>query len=137
MNFLLLCCQHARGAVFVASERPTDNNRTAMSSRMNLLAAIAIALVIRLLISWFSYGTNDVATWQEFGNAIRANGLTDSYRNLPKLNHPPIPAYWAALATWITVSNDAWFPFVFRIPAILADVASCVILALIWQKRAG
>jgi hypothetical protein len=96
---------------------------------------LLLALSIRLLISWFSYGTNDITTWHDFGRAIYTDGLSEAYRSLPKLNHPPIPAYWSAIAYSLTRDHDSFFPFVFRIPAILADVGSCLILALIWQRR--
>jgi hypothetical protein len=105
-------------------------------NRVALIALVALGLLARLALSWISYGTNDVTTWQHFAESIRSDGLAESYRTISKLNHPPLAAWWAAAALGIAERSHLSFGFVFRLPAIAADAAACLILARIWQRRA-
>jgi hypothetical protein len=104
--------------------------------RINLTAVVLFALLLRFSISWISYGTNDITTWLDFARAIHDGGLVYAYRVLPQLNHPPLAALWAAAALSLARHSDQHFAFIFRIPAMLADAGSCLLLVLIWQRRA-
>jgi Gpi18-like mannosyltransferase len=116
---------------------PTEGTRSPIGLVSICVALVALGLFARLGISLTSYGTNDVTTWHRFAEAIRSHGLVESYRTLSKLNHPPLAAMWAALAGGISERAHLPFGFIFRLPAIAADAAACVILALVWRRRAG
>jgi Gpi18-like mannosyltransferase len=74
-----------------------------------------------------------------------ANDQAYNTHGLPQFNHPPIPAYWAMIAYELTKNSTytahqdsvSAFPFVFRIPDILADALSCWLLYRIGSSRAG
>jgi hypothetical protein len=82
-----------------------------------------------------SIGTNDILTWRKFAGAAHEQGLVAAYRSVPELNHPPLPILWAAASLRIADATGVRFPFVFRLPSVLADVVSCVLLAHVWRRR--
>src|SRR5436190_15642256 len=98
-------------------------------------AVILFGLIARLIVSWISFGSNDPSILFDYGAVTDAHGLAGSYRTLPELNNPPLAAYWAALVYSLTEPDRRTFAFVFLLPGILADTASCILLALIWQNR--
>ena len=100
-----------------------------------VVLVIVVGLLIRLALSAASIGTNDILTWRKFAGAVHDQGLVASYQNIRELNHPPLPALWAAASLQIADASGLRFPFVFRLPSILADVVSCVLLAMIWRRR--
>jgi hypothetical protein len=117
------------------AERSTRSSRTSAVVVLLLLAAAGI--VVQLALSWISRGTEDVDAWQMFGRYIAEHGLLDMYRANQRFNHPPIPGYWAMLAVRISDATGVAFPFVFRLPAIAANVAACVVLCFVGRRRGG
>jgi Gpi18-like mannosyltransferase len=104
------------------------------------VALIALGIVLRLAIAVTSKGTNDAAAWLRFGDEINQHGLIETYRSDRDFNHPPIPAYWAALCAQISGSedsplHDSIFTIVFKLPVIVADCAGIYLLWLIWRSR--
>lgn len=94
---------------------------------------IAVGTLIRLALASISRGSDDAILWEGFAKLVRDNGLLNAYRMESMLNHPPLPVLWARFA----LTADWAFPFVMKMPAIFADAGSCIILARLWQKRAG
>src|SRR5690349_1960426 len=100
-----------------------------------IVVVIVVGLMIRLALSAASIGTNDILTWRKFAGSVHDRGLVNSYRTIAELNHPPLPALWAAASLRIADATGVRFPFVFRLPALIADIGSCVLLAVIWRRR--
>ena len=98
---------------------------------------IAIGFAARLVVSWHSIGTNDAGAWERFARGVEARGLRDAYGRFPSLNHPPLPVLWAGAALGVARGTGASFEFVFKLPAILADAASCALLLRIVGSRCG
>jgi hypothetical protein len=103
-----------------------------------LLASLTVlGFLVRLAISCISLGSNDQESFRWFGALAITTGPF-AYHLEPVLNHPPIPLVWAAMALLLSVPTDgAAFPFLFRLPAIFADVGSCILLYRIWTARGG
>lgn len=101
-----------------------------------LVALTALGLLARLILSAVSFGTNDAISWRWFAALTVCTGPS-AYGLEPVLNHPPIPVLWSILSLGITALTDAPFPFVFRLPAIVADAGSCLLLWRVWRGRAG
>src|SRR5436190_14595833 len=90
------------------------------------LPLVALALILRVVLMYFSWGSNDATTWEERGWRIVNLGLLQTYSIDRDFNHPPLPAYWSAVAYRLThhpgsapePPNDRklgiTFPFVFK-----------------------
>src|SRR5688572_693796 len=103
-----------------------------------LLILAALGIVARLLIAWMSYGTNDAVSFWEFAVQINEHGLLWMYRNVPLFNHTPLIGYWALGAMKLTAeAAPERFPFVFKLPAIAADVLAAYVLWRIGSGRGG
>jgi hypothetical protein len=92
-----------------------------------------IALVLKLVIAFNSFGTNDVVTFYHFGKALNENGLEWTYLHSMYFNHPPLIAYY--LRGIYALSEQRWcqdigvhFPFLLRLPGIIADFLVVLVL---------
>lgn len=118
---------------------PTRSHR--LHPFISALFALTLAgVAARLLLSWHSLGSDDWRTWERFATKISDGGLFWAYAWDRDLNHPPLPALWSAAAldlshTQVARGLGASFPFIFRLPMILADAGTCVLLWRIWRGR--
>jgi hypothetical protein len=101
--------------------------------RQLVIAAAGIALVLKLAIAWNTMGTNDVVSFYHFGRSLSANGLEATYRHDLAFNHPPLTSdfiraiYRADHLPWMHDHGVA-FPFLLRLPGILADFVVVLVL---------
>ena len=103
-----------------------------------IIAAALIALLLKLAIAFNTFGTNDVVTFYQFGKALNENGLEWTYRHSISFNHPPLTAYYLRTIYQLDHQpffreNGIAFPFLLRLPGILADLV--VIFALLSFAR--
>lgn len=110
------------------------------------LVVAALGIGLRFWLALNTWGTNDADTWCVFGHYINRWGLFFTMTWEKQLNHPPLPVYWAMVAyrcvtpahLWeIESARPVWFPALFKLPMILADVGVCWLLYRIWQRRSG
>lgn len=114
-----------------------------------LLILILMGFAVRLLISWFSIGTNDAYNIPAFGRYIFENGIFGVYSyfnginvyfggingfQVYLMNHPPLMGLWFSLSIGIGELMDCCFRFVFRLLPILADAGTCYILYKIFSN---
>ena len=92
-----------------------------------LLIALGIATLVKLVLATVTIGTNDVATWRVFADNVMLCGecayqlpgrLGDSF------NHPPFIIHFLKLIG----PSTGWFPFWLRLPAILADIGTVLLV---------
>lgn len=102
-----------------------------------LLSAGILGLAGRIVISYFSIGTNDATAWLMFAERITGTGLTDLYRTHEPFNHPPLMGLWSYLALKLTYHFPLHFFFMFRLPGIIMDVLVALGLYSIWETRKG
>ena len=101
-----------------------------------VVAAALVALVLKLLIALNTEGTNDVIYFHRFARDLTQHGLEWTYRNQSKFNHPPLTSYflrgiYSLRAIRAIQENDLPFPFLLRLPGIIADfVVVLLMLAL-------
>ncbi len=96
------------------------------------LAAFAIKIILALR----TYGTNDVYRWELF--ALGSHWLGGSvYRMAWDMNHPPSVVHFLRLIEWLTRVTGLPFPFLLRLPGILADAGSVWLAAKILGPRAA
>lgn len=94
------------------------------------IGVCVVGLIIRLVVSGVSIGSNDTPTWMRFGLLVHQHGLPQAYHHDTLLNHPPIPTLWAAGAYAMTWWEPHPFGFLMRLPAIAGDLLTSLLL---WQ----
>jgi uncharacterized membrane protein len=125
-----------------------DFEKSVIRSRFELcvIGAALVALFLKLVIAYSTLGTNDAVTFYGFARSLSDHGLEWTYRqgvvwlaSAPIFNHPPITAYFLrfihGLAHDETLrSVGITFPFLLRVPGIIADFVVVLVLLLIWRK---
>ena len=111
-----------------------------------IIAALA-SFLLKLAIAYNTFGTNDVFTFYAFARSLSDHGLEWTYRHgtvwlssSASFNHPPITAYFlrgiyhlAQLESFRSLGLT--FPFLLRLPAILADFGVVLVLVRILKKN--
>ncbi len=98
-----------------------------------IVAALA-ASIAKILIAYYTLGTNDVLIFYSFGQALAKDGLERTYQSTIFFNHPPLTAYF--LRAIFHLHNSPLFrdvglfnfPFLLRLPGIVADFLVVVLL---------
>lgn len=115
---------------------PVERSRAAIW----VVSAAAIALVLKLLIAFSTIGTNDVVMFYRFSHELMRHGLEWTYRNDLLFNHPPLIAYFLRAICAFSERPFAQeigltFPFLLRLPGIIADFLVVVTLLRIRQQK--
>ncbi|HZB96412.1 MAG TPA: glycosyltransferase 87 family protein, partial [Herpetosiphonaceae bacterium] len=94
-----------------------------------IVAALLVALGLKLHIALTTVGTNDVPTWQRFTHEVTTLGGLATYRVDRDMNHPPFMVL--ALRGIHAAEQHTALPFRFwiRLPAIIADVVTLLLVA--------
>jgi len=109
--------------------------RSARETPEAWLVALAAVLgtALKLWLDLTTIGVSDVVLFYQFSQYILANGTVTIYRDIPIYNHPPLVSSFLWLLGVLTLRAPRLFPFLLRLPAILADVGSTIIL---WKLAA-
>jgi len=95
--------------------------------KRSLLIAIGIATLVKLVLAVVTIGTNDVPTWRAFAdNAILCGGCAYQFPAPygDPFIHPPFIIHFLKLIG----TSTTWFPFWLRLPAILADIGTVLVV---------
>ena len=92
-----------------------------------LFVAVFAATLVKLLLAWFTLGTNDIATWRTFAdNAVRCGScayyLPGPYGD--PFNHPPFIILFLK-----SIAALSPFPFWLRLPSIIADIVTVFLVS--------
>ena len=104
-----------------------------------VVIAAAIALLLKVIIAFNTFGTNDVVSFYQFALSLHLHGLEQTYGNDIAFNHPSLVAHFLEVIYKLAQlpsfeRNGITFPFLLRLPGIVADfVVVCALLAL--RKR--
>ncbi len=96
----------------------------------SLVLATVLALVVKLVLALTTIGTNDVLRWETFLTHAQLYGGIGLYHRIGYFNHPPFMVHVLHLMAFMTSLTSLSFPFWLRLPAILADIGS---LILVWS----
>jgi hypothetical protein len=111
------------------------------SCSMWILGLALVATCLKLLIAYNTIGTNDAISFYVFARSLHDHGLQWTYLRGaewlapgPIFNHPPLTAYYLQFIVKLAAnhtfeSNGFTFPFLLRIPGIVADFI--VVLAVL------
>lgn len=108
-----------------------------VARRIVFWALVATLVAVRVLVAVESTGTNDILFWNTFAGQIAAHGISWVYSNVHIFNHPPLMGYWARAALALSKGTSIGFPIVFKIPFVLADIGSGLVLWRVWTLRSG
>ena len=92
-------------------------------------------LLASMLVLMVSQGSNDIVTWFAFGRAIEDHGLGELYRTNRLFNHPPLMGYYSWLTMRLSDASGLPFAWLFKLPSLVANGVTAVVLARIWQAR--
>ena len=98
-----------------------------------ILGLALIAFAAKLTIAYNTLGTNDAINFYGLAKALSDHSLEWCYQHSRYLNHPPLVAYY--LRGIFALTEQTWaqqlgfhFPFLLRLPGIIADFLAVVIL---------
>jgi hypothetical protein len=104
---------------------------------LTLLVALALTgLCLRVFISWHSIGSNDAVNWYNSAQRIEQVGLVKSYAQDKYLNNPPLISLLVVQALKVSRAVSLPFPFLLRLPGIIGEVFSLVLIVLVgWRHK--
>jgi hypothetical protein len=101
-----------------------------------LVAAGIAGLLLRLVVSARSHGSNDINIWAGFCDKYREHGgLGWLYDVDASFNHPPLMGLMAVGLRAAARVLDTRFDFLFKLPEIAADVLAAVLVYRVWRPR--
>jgi uncharacterized membrane protein len=124
-----------------------EKSSTHANSSVRIIGAALVALFLKLIIAYNTFGTNDVATFYMFARSLNDHGLEWTYRNgviffsnFPVFNHPPLTAYYLQLVEALSRleffrSSGLTFPFLLRLPGIISDFVVVLVLVRLSQTN--
>jgi hypothetical protein len=115
-------------AARISSMNPTRDLRTTC-----ILALALVALTLKLTLAYNTIGTNDTVLFYGFARVLSQHSLEWTYHHSRYFNHPPLTAYYLRGIYFVT--EQRWcqdlgvhFPFLLRLPGIVADFFVVVVL---------
>lgn len=93
-----------------------------------LTTAVLLAFALKLSIAYTTYGTNDMTSWQRFAAVAHHVGGAALYRSEALFNHPPFMVHVLQVLVQLTYRTGIPFPFWLRLPAILADLVTVILV---------
>jgi uncharacterized membrane protein len=99
-----------------------------------------VGLVIKLVIAFNTFGSNDAVLFYTFAKSLNHDGLGWTYQHSILFNHPPLTAYYLQLIFYLDhqaffQANGLTFPVLLRLPGILADFVVLLVLLEISKKH--
>jgi hypothetical protein len=95
-------------------------------------AALAAGILLRLLVWWFTIGSNDVGGWAMHAMHLMERGLPETYRTVPLFNHPPLAGLYAVWAMEQCPEDGvAHFARLLKLPGLLGEA---IVLVLLWRR---
>ena len=122
-----------------------DSSR-ARQQNVLVIGVALVAFLLKLVIAYNTFGTNDVAAFYMFAGSLQEHGLEWTYRNgviffsnFPVFNHPPLTAYYLELIGGLSKNGllqscGITFPFLLRLPGIVSDLVSVLVLMRIRDR---
>jgi hypothetical protein len=85
------------------------------------MVVLLVVLIGKSIMSFRVYGTNDMTYWAGFSKVIEAHGTFEIYKRVKIYNHPPLMSWMLVALRFAETTTHLPFPFLFRMPAIIAD----------------
>lgn len=105
-----------------------------MLTKKTLLIVLGLATLLKLWISASTFGTNDVKYWGWFMHYVGTRDILSIYQEVEFYNHPPVMSVYLIILHKLLGDNSSWFPFVLRLPAIISDVITTLLVYTLAQR---
>jgi len=112
-------------------------SRNDFVERFGLEISVLLAFIVKLILSFTTIGTNDSATWYGFLSYLSEYDGISLYRHIESFNHPPFMIHVLQVMGFLRSSTGISFYFWLRLPAILADIGSVIIVARLLKLYLG
>lgn len=124
------------------------SDRAAVRPAFCIKALALVAAGLKIVIALNTFGTNDVAAFYAFARSLADHGLEWTYQNgvvwfsgFPIFNHPPLTAYYLQFISYLSHqeifrSCGLTFPFLLRLPGIVADFIVVLVLVRLSETSA-
>lgn len=98
--------------------------------RLVVLGIAVVATAFKLYVAANTFGTNDVISWQTFSEGVRQFGPVNMYGHdfYSLYNHPPMSGRMLVGINWLVDRNVAEFIFLIKVPAVLADLVTALLV---------
>lgn len=105
-----------------------------------IIVCALFAAGIKMVIAYCTIGTNDVVSFYFFGKSLIDHGLEETYKSMISFNHPPLTAYYLRAIFYLQrlpwfQENQISFPFLLRLPGIVADLVVVFLLVRIRKQE--
>ncbi len=99
-----------------------------------VITAAFFVTLFKIYIALTTYGSNDIWSWNFFANTMHQYGAIKLYQKIDRFIHPPFMIH--ILNLWLILSKKTSLPFQFwvRLPGILADFGSILLVKSILEK---
>ena len=95
-------------------------DKTSKELRLVLVVSLVV-LMLKLFVSYFAYGTNDISNWRYFAGMIQEHGTFQVYSVAPNYNLPPLTSWLLEAVCFVINNTGLHFPYVFRLLPIFSD----------------
>jgi Dolichyl-phosphate-mannose-protein mannosyltransferase len=112
-------------------------SRSYFAEHFGLEISVLLAFLAKLILSLTTIGTNDSATWYGFLSYISQHDGISLYHHIDLFNHPPFMIHVLQVMGFLTSFTGISFYFWLRLPAILTDIGSVVIVARLLKLYLG
>jgi len=94
-----------------------------------LVSGVAVLVfLLKLLLSYSAYGTNDITYWKYFADTIAEHGTFKIYSLVRIYNHPPLISWILKIIRYAALKTGLSFQYVFRLLPITADLLSIFVI---------
>ena len=98
-------------------------------------ASIALATILKIYCAATTWGTNDTALFQMYGQALYENGMQKTYEASQHYNHTPTLSILLMALYWLSSTFSWYYPLLLRLPGIAADVVTSLMLWRLASKH--
>lgn len=99
------------------------------------MAVTLAATALKLWLAFTTYGSSDVWYWEVYLATTRDVGALQLYHTDEHFNHPPFTTHALLALGAAAGATGIHFPFWLRLPAIVADVVTVALVALLVTRR--
>ena len=111
--------------------------RAARVDVVTLRRIVALGVLLRVMLLFVTFGSNDIVTWERFGRQIADWGVLDEYQRGLRFNHPPLMGLWSRTAVWVADHTGIRFSVIFKLLPLTADVLGLWLIYALAKKHGG